>query len=74
MSKVQLATQIHPQVKKALEAACETRGLKIGHFIQEAILDKLEELEDISDLRKLRAEPTRPLAEIIKDLERSDKI
>lgn len=69
-----MATQVHPQVKKALEIACESRGLKIGHFIQEAILDKLEEYEDIADLRKLRAEPSRSLADIIKDLERSDKI
>ncbi len=74
MAKVQLATQVHSEVKKALEAACESRGLKIGHFIQEAILDKLEELDDIADLRKLRAEPTRPLSDIIKDLERSEKI
>lgn len=74
MSKVQLATQVHPKVKKAVEAVCEERGLKIGHFIQEALIDKIEELEDIKDLRKLRAEPTRPLSEIIKDLEQSGKI
>lgn len=74
MSKVQLATQVHRQVKKALEEVCESRGLKIGHFIQEAILDKLEEYEDIAELRKLRAEPSRPLVDIIKDLERRDKI
>ena len=74
MSKVQLATQVHPKVKRALEEACESRGLKIGHFIQEAILDKLEEFEEIAELRKLRDEPSRSLSDIIKDLERSDKI
>lgn len=74
MTKVQLATQVHPDVKKAVEEVCEKRGLKIGHFIQEALIDKIEELEDIADLRKLRSEPTRPLSEIIKDLEKSGKV
>ena len=54
MSKVQLATQISSQVKKAVEDVCEKRGLKIGHFIQEALIDKIEELEDIAaKVRKL---------------------
>jgi len=74
MAKVQLATQISSEVKKAVEEVCEKRGLKIGHFIQEALIDKIEELEDIAEIRKLRAEPTRPLSAIMKDLEKSGKI
>jgi hypothetical protein len=32
----------------------------MNHFIQEAILDRLEELADVEDLKKIRHEPTRP--------------
>ncbi|MBI1860042.1 MAG: hypothetical protein HYR96_03875 [Deltaproteobacteria bacterium] len=65
---VQLATKIDEKVKKTLELVCESRGLKMNRFIEEAIVDKLEELEDIEDLRKLRKETFRPLKEILKSL------
>jgi hypothetical protein len=37
-------------------------------FVQDALLDKLEELADREDLPKLRREPTRPLRDLIRDL------
>lgn len=40
----------------------------MNHFIQEALLDRLEELEDIEELKQLRHEPTRPLAEVLREL------
>ena len=40
----------------------------MNHFIQEALLDRLEELEDIEELKRLRHEPTRPLAEVLGEL------
>lgn len=40
----------------------------MNRFIEEALIDKLEELEDIEDLKKIRCEATRPLGEILKDL------
>ncbi len=40
----------------------------MNHFIQEAILDRLEELDDIEDLKAIRHEPTRPLAEVLAEL------
>ena len=52
MAAKQLATKIDENVKDALDAFCEARGLKISHFIEEAILDKIEEHEDLSDLKK----------------------
>lgn len=68
MRHAQLATRIDGRVKKAVEEVCNARGLKMNRFIEEALLDKLEELEDIEDLKKIRCESTRPLAEILKDL------
>jgi predicted HicB family RNase H-like nuclease len=44
MAQAQLATRIDERVKKAIEKVCRARGEKMNHFIQEALLDKLEEL------------------------------
>ena len=41
----------------------------MNRFIEDALLDKLEELEDIDDLKSIRCEPTRPLSKILKDLD-----
>jgi hypothetical protein len=42
--------------------------LKIGRFVENALIDKLEELADLEDIKKLRREPTRPLGDAIRDL------
>jgi hypothetical protein len=68
MALTQLATRVDKRVKRAVEEICKTRGLKMNRFIEDALIDKLEELEDIEDLKKLRCEPSRPLDEILKDL------
>ena len=74
MAAKQLATKIDERVKDALDDFCDERGLKIGRFVEDAILDKLEEFEDISDLKKLRAESFKPFDAILKDLKASGKI
>ena len=68
MTMTQLATRIDKRVKQAVEDICKERGLKMNRFIEDALIDKLEELEDIEDLKKLRCEPSRPLAEILEEL------
>lgn len=68
MSQTQLAARIDSRVKAALDHVCDVRGLKMNRFIEDAIVDKLEELEDIEDLKALRHEPTRPLSAVLKDL------
>ncbi len=74
MAQSQLATRIDSRVKKAVEDLCRERGLKMGRFIEDALLDKLEELEDIEDIKRIRHDPTRPLAEVIRDLKLGDKL
>ena len=74
MAQVQLATRIDARVKKALEQVCESRGLKMNRFIEDALIDKLEELEDIEDLKRIRCEPTRPLSAILEDLKLDGKV
>ena len=68
MEQVQLATRLDKRVKEAVEEVCKARGLKMNRFIEDALIDKLEELEDIDDLKKIRCEPTRPLDEVLRDL------
>jgi hypothetical protein len=70
MPLVQLATRIDRRIKAAVEKYCESRGLKMNRFIEEALLDKLEEIEDVEDIKKLRTESTRPLADVLGDLKR----
>ena len=65
---VQINARIDAELKKALEEYCRSRGVVMNHFIQEAILDRLEELEDAEDLKRIRHEPTRPLSQVLKEL------
>ena len=74
MNTKQLATKIDEKIKNALDAFCEAKGLKINHFIEEAILDRLEEYHDIQDLRKLRAESFRSFEDVLKDLKNNGKL
>ena len=69
MALVQLATRVDSKLKRAVEEVCEARGLKMNRFVQDALLDKLEELEDIEDLKSIRFEPTRSWSEVIHDLD-----
>lgn len=74
MSIVQISARVDATLKDAVEKYCKTRGIVINHFIQEALLDRLEELEDIEDLKKIRHEPTRPLSDVLADLKLDGKI
>ncbi|MCG8556114.1 MAG: hypothetical protein MJD61_12640 [Proteobacteria bacterium] len=66
--QVQLATRVDRRVKRAVDRYCEGHGVKLSRFVEDALLDRLEELEDIEDLKALRAETTRPLEDILREL------
>lgn len=68
METVQISARINRSLKAAIEQHCKSRGLVMNHFVQEALLDRLEELEDREDLKRLRHETSRPLAEVIEEL------
>ena len=74
MSTVQISARIDTALKAAVEDYCRSRGIVMNHFIQEALLDRLEELEDIEDLKKIRHEPTRSLTEVLKELKLDGKL
>ena len=70
---VQISARIDEQLKKAIDDYCRSRGVIMNHFIQEALLDRLEELADIEDLKTIRHEPTRPISDVIAELGLDDK-
>jgi hypothetical protein len=72
MELAQLATRVDKRVKRAVEEVCRARGLKMNRFIEDALIDKLEELEDVEDLKKIRCEPSRPLEDVLRDLGRDE--
>ena len=74
MGTVQISARIDKALKSAIEKYCKSRGIVVNHFIQEALLDRLEELEDVEDLKKIRHEPTRPLSEVLSELKLDGKI
>lgn len=70
----QIATRIDSRVKKAIEDVCKGSGIKFRHFIEEALIDKLEEYLDIKDIKKLRQEPVKSFEDVVNDLKRHGKI
>ena len=64
----QMTARVDMRLKKAVASYCRAHGLKIGRFVEDALLDKLEELEDVAELRSLRREPARPLEEFVAEL------
>ena len=74
MSTVQINARIDENLKQAIDEYCRSRGIVVNHFIQEALLDRLEELADVEDLKRIRHEPTRPLSEVLSELELDGKL
>ncbi len=66
--QAQLAARIDARVRRAVGDVCRARGVKINRFIEDALIDKLEELGDAGEVGRLRKLPTRPLADVIKSL------
>ena len=62
--QAQLATRIESKIKRAVKRACQSRGLRMNQFIEDALVDKLEELEDIKDLKKIQGEPRKSFEEV----------
>lgn len=71
---VQISARIDRRLKEALDDYCRRQGVVMNHFIQEAIIDRLEELQDVEDLRAIRHEPTRPLRDVLAELQLDDAL
>ncbi len=74
MATVQINARVDPALKRAIEDYCRSRGVVMNHFVQEALLDRLEELADVEDLKQIRHEPTRPLSDVLAELRLDGKL
>ncbi len=68
MEAAQISVRIDPVLKRAVERYCRSNEIVMNHFIQEALIDRLEELEDIDHLKRIRHQPARPLTEAFAEL------
>ena len=68
MDQAVLTARINKKVKSLADKWCKSQGLVLARFIEDAIIDKLEESHDISEIEKLRREPSRPFSEVMKEL------
>lgn len=68
MEQSVLTARVNKKVKKLADDWCKSQGLVMARFIEEAILDKLEESSDLNEIEKLRREPTRLFSVVIKEL------
>ncbi len=64
----QITARLEKKVASALKTYCKSKGLVINRFIQESIIEKLQELADIEEIPKLLKEPTRPFSEVLAEL------
>ena len=74
VKQTQLTTKIDMEVKNALAYFCKENGLKMNHFIEEAIIARLEDMQDMANLNEVREEPARPFSDVLKDLKKGGKI
>ena len=68
MPTVHVSVRIDPAIKDALDGNCRAQGVARNQFIEEAIVDRLEELEDTRDLEVSRHEPVRPFEDVLAEL------
>lgn len=69
MGKVQISAWVDEALKHAVARHCRSRGIGMDSFIEEAVIDRLQEIDDIEDVKRVRHEATRPLAEVLRELD-----
>ena len=55
---VNFSTTLNWETKELLDRYCKTRGLRINHFVETAILEKLEDEMDADIINKREFEET----------------
>lgn len=70
--EVAMTARIDQRIKAMADKWCKGQGLVMARFIEEAILDKLEETHDAAEISKLRREPVRPFDDVLQELDLND--
>lgn len=61
-----LSTVIDSDIKTAATKYCKQRGIKLQYFIEQAIIEQLEDEMDLATYHQRKNEETVSLAEILK--------
>jgi hypothetical protein len=68
MTKKEICLALDEATLTTLQSHCTSHGISLDDFIQNCVAEKLEELLDAQDVPLLRKERTRPLSEVLKEL------
>ncbi|MFQ5842624.1 MAG: hypothetical protein ACE5I8_09330 [Thermodesulfobacteriota bacterium] len=52
MGTISFAVKLSEEIRKKLKGFCDERGLKIGHFVEQALKEKMEREEMIEDAKE----------------------
>ncbi len=52
MGTISFAVKLSEEVRKRLKEFCDERGLKIGHFVAQALIEKMEREEMLEDAKE----------------------
>ena len=63
-----ISSRINSRVKRLADGYYKSNGLIFSRFLEDAILDKLEEVIASKEIGKLRREPTRPFEDVLTEL------
>lgn len=63
-----ISTQISEKAKKALALFCKKRGIKINRFVEDAIIEKLEDEVDLAEYELRKNEERISIDEVEKAL------
>ena len=62
------STSMDTKIKSALQKFCKQKGLKISSFVEEAVLEKLEDEYDVEIYKQRRNEPRLSMDAVFKSL------
>lgn len=69
MGKVQISVWVDEALKHAIARHCRSRGIGMDLFVEKTLIDRLQEIDDIEDVKRIRHEATRPLTEVLRELD-----
>ena len=68
MPLVNLRVQIDSSLAGKIDDYCRIRGIGKSQFVAQLILDHLEDSEDSEEVERRMAESTRPLEDVLREL------
>lgn len=62
---ITLSTVIDSRIKKAASAYCKRHGVKLQYFVEQSLLERLEDEDDLELYRNRKDEETIPLESLL---------